>query len=652
MEFEMTPPQSQISTVFGIESNQIAREKHRKLRLRERRKKRTVSESVSEVLTRRRIKYKRGFVDDISNILSLLYGIFIIGLTFVFKTSEIITSKATREISRSYLEFILSVSVLWMIAFKIYSTCKRKEFSGEIQHEIFINRWLTGVVSIFGITVVVKTVLEFIAVLQISNPQCNEKVSYGILFALDAIHVVLLIEFLFRHGKRFIDALPHQNRFWTMHLMATSLAVWLSTVVDEVTHALHDDDYSQTDSGNYTDRGLFYGKCRCTTDFCLVVSKAELFLSPILVEFSLVTTCLLYEIWRNVRRALHHDHSTKKRNYNITKTYQGIFVGASVFVATVVMIVFLELTQSDSKTRNYYQEIEQLRMYEAFLVACNAVIIVACILGFIIYFLWQSSKDKKFTANLDVVLFFICLVALIIVNIFSIFSVGIGGPTNGSDGWILSLINPLIDIIANLIQVLFIMCGLQASGCPSSCKEKKKSVTLPPQTYDNQTFGDFERHISSSTMIERKPVSVLFTLKTKSLSAPDLSSVETLNAKEPLNEKNLPLDDTKAATTIASDDDTSFDDRISDFDDSIDSCSTRHTCTKRILRNIVVCLVFTNASLWILLSLNGTVFTIYPYQDLFYGREAWTTITSIAKPLSVFLRMHAAACLFEIWYFS
>ena len=71
-----------------------------------------------------------------------------------------------------------------------------------------------------------------------------------------------------------------------------------------------------------------------------------------------------------------------------------------------------------------------------------------------------------------------------------------------------------------------------------------------------------------------------------------------------------------------------------------------------ILRDVIMFLVISNSCLWMLLSLNGTAFKVYSYQSDYFGHSAWTTLTSVTAPLSIFLKLHSAACFFEIWSYS
>ena len=73
---------------------------------------------------------------------------------------------------------------------------------------------------------------------------------------------------------------------------------------------------------------------------------------------------------------------------------------------------------------------------------------------------------------------------------------------------------------------------------------------------------------------------------------------------------------------------------------------------RRLLRDVLIFLLFSNASLWAFLSLEGTAFDVKFYQDAYYGSELWTIISMICRPLNIFFRMHSAACLFEMWAFA
>ena len=71
--------------------------------------------------------------------------------------------------------------------------------------------------------------------------------------------------------------------------------------------------------------------------------------------------------------------------------------------------------------------------------------------------------------------------------------------------------------------------------------------------------------------------------------------------------------------------------------------------SKVLLRDLVMFLIIANICLWLLTTLEGIAFTIYPYQNFYFGNRVWLTVTMIAAPLSIFFRLHSAVCFFKIW---
>ena len=70
------------------------------------------------------------------------------------------------------------------------------------------------------------------------------------------------------------------------------------------------------------------------------------------------------------------------------------------------------------------------------------------------------------------------------------------------------------------------------------------------------------------------------------------------------------------------------------------------------LRNVLMFLLLANLSLWFIQSLDGTAFQTYNYESVFFGARNWTIMLMVCRPLSIFFRMHSAACLFEMWSYA
>ena len=74
--------------------------------------------------------------------------------------------------------------------------------------------------------------------------------------------------------------------------------------------------------------------------------------------------------------------------------------------------------------------------------------------------------------------------------------------------------------------------------------------------------------------------------------------------------------------------------------------------SRRKLREVLMFLVISNASIWGFLSLDKTLFTTLAYQYDYFGHGVWTTVTAVTTPLSIFLHMHSAAIFFELWSYA
>ena len=68
---------------------------------------------------------------------------------------------------------------------------------------------------------------------------------------------------------------------------------------------------------------LFRGNCTCKTAYCNRVVKADKFLFPFLIEFCLISTCLLYVTWRKVGKKAMPLRRIFKPCYKLFKAYKG-----------------------------------------------------------------------------------------------------------------------------------------------------------------------------------------------------------------------------------------------------------------------------------------------------------------------------------------
>jgi len=68
---------------------------------------------------------------------------------------------------------------------------------------------------------------------------------------------------------------------------------------------------------------IFYKECICTTALCKAASSADHFLFPFDVDFCLVSSCLLYVMWKNVGTEPKVENQVVKPSYKLYKSYKG-----------------------------------------------------------------------------------------------------------------------------------------------------------------------------------------------------------------------------------------------------------------------------------------------------------------------------------------
>nr|XP_026693511.1 proton channel OTOP2-like isoform X2 [Ciona intestinalis] len=439
--------------------------------------------------------------DSFSWLMSGLYGLHIVLLALVLKVTQFVTEDITPAIIDYYYLFLYSLAAVLMIGYQpLVTYCyTKKEHIGFAKSHHVNNRWLKGVVATFGLAIIIKDGLEFIAFLGIDSSMCPDKALYASVPILHGLFIIVQVSFLFHYSKVFIQDFPSLSRFGVMHVVATNLSIWTATIIDETAGALlgHDEGTTATPTGptphlNHdnvshnvptyhaysglrartpfsvtgasTSHGidlLFTGNCTCDQEFCKTISVAESFLFPFLIEFSLVACCLLYVTWKNVGKDPPACQHIVKPSYKLYRSYRGVIAGCAVLFATVVIIIVLATTSSGlpKEQRTYYTENNFLLIYNVFMVTIQSLMTLACVCGF--YLFWKTSHEQKQEGeDLDAALLLICLVGPILVETFSVLAI-IVGDDNKIYGWIMSLGYPISDSIQCVGQVIFILYGLK-----------------------------------------------------------------------------------------------------------------------------------------------------------------------------------------------
>jgi len=67
------------------------------------------------------------------------------------------------------------------------------------------------------------------------------------------------------------------------------------------------------------------------------------------------------------------------------------------------------------------------------------------------------------------------------------------------------------------------------------------------------------------------------------------------------------------------------------------------------LQNATMFLIIANVCLSLFMLLNGSVYRIYNYQEIFFGETAWKITGTLCQPFYLLFRIHSAGCLFSVW---
>ena len=71
---------------------------------------------------------------------------------------------------------------------------------------------------------------------------------------------------------------------------------------------------------------MFRGNCTCRNIYCRRVAQTDAFLFPFMIEFCLISTCLLYVTWRKVGKKPKPAHEIFKPCYKLYRAYKGLFL--------------------------------------------------------------------------------------------------------------------------------------------------------------------------------------------------------------------------------------------------------------------------------------------------------------------------------------
>ncbi|XP_051889320.1 proton channel OTOP3-like, partial [Pristis pectinata] len=472
--------------------------------------------------------------------------------------------------------------------------------------------WLRGAVLLFGVCTVLLDAFKFGYYLQHQNGACTVKIIYPI---VEAIFISIQANLLWFHSRDCLHVHRDATRCGLMVTLATDLVVWMTAVTDDSIHmeleaeeqAAHNRSSSQLGGGgNRSELG-------CRSELCAVLRKAIVIMYPFNIEYCLISSTMLYILWRNVGRVIgsHGTHTSYRfRGHGLVV---GPLLGALVMVAGLVIFVLYQLGVSAHPRRP-----TPFLQFYTFHIALLSVMSL-CSLAALSVHRWEvremDSRESP-TRSLDVVLLQVAALGQLCVSYFSIVAVVSTHPQRPAD--LLNLTYSLLMIIEHVLQNLFIIEGLHRQCVPEDARSRFVGACDKDSTINLQNLVDQQ---APSPDLAQDPPAAAGNLQT---DAP---------ADQPPNAAldGSPSPDLRKLSQLPP-----------------PSTSTLNW-KRKFLKEVSMFMIMSNLILWIMPAFGAQPQFENGLEKQFYGFSVWFAILNFGLPLGVFYRMHSAGNLLEIY---
>ncbi|XP_076869116.1 proton channel OTOP2-like isoform X3 [Brachyhypopomus gauderio] len=339
--------------------------------------------------------------------------------------------------------------------------------------------------------------------------------------------------------------------------------------------------------------------CQCNGDtLCVVFQKGYEILYPFNMEFTLLATCMLYVMWKNVGR-----HVSGVRTERVQKTLlrsvwrggvlQGSLLGSLVLLSGVCVFML------------YHVWIDQkaMRLSALLLFYCfHLVLLPTMTLCSLTCTLLQGQEGqgggRNPTRSLDVTLLLGTAVGQLALSYLTIVAALALGPSGilGS----LDLSYSLLSLVEMVMQNIFIIKALHLH-------------TQPHVTPQVRPHADGYPHTHSSINAKED----------------QLENVQT--EKEDNAAKEHELEDENDISVPP----TGREEHITDH------------LKRRVIKEICAFLVLSNITLWVMSAFGARPELKTSVGKQFFGFSVWFVLVNLSQPLTVFYRMHAVGALME-----
>uniref|UniRef100_A0ACB8E6N0 Proton channel otop1 n=1 Tax=Sphaerodactylus townsendi TaxID=933632 RepID=A0ACB8E6N0_9SAUR len=560
----------------------------------------------------------RGFPQKSGEIVSSQYGLnlFLAGLALMFAWAVHAAGLAKSAVL-AYLVTLMLLQLAWM-AWYVCRRCAQKRLIQDKDTHAGA-RWLKCGITLFAMITLIMD--SFKIGYFVGYSDCLS-IAEGIFPVTHALHTLVQVYFLWCHAKDIIQSFKTLERFGVIHSVFTNLLLWTNAVLAESKHQLneHKERLITLGFGNISiELDDHAPQCNCsTTSLCDIFSQGIYYLYPFNIEYHILTSTVLYVLWKNIGRNVEH-----LQHHKIPFRFQGktlgTIVGMVVFATTIAIVVVYLIQIGRTKLKS---EIA-LVMFYMYAIIVLTLMCAAGIVALLIYRLEGRSLDlsKNPARKLDGDLLVGTASGSWLLSWGSILAI-ICAETHPIYAWY-NLPYSILVIIEKYVQNLFIIESIHREHDKSHDNIKTLRIltvsngsTLSPAPSYKEIYngtsglhnGEFPSKFNGSVCLP----------ESNGTGAPD----------EEKGEPNKGLSFSAADPS---------------------HCGRNFAVDKRrILKNVAAFLFLCNLSLWIPPAFGCRPEYDNGLEEMVFGFEPWIIIVNLAMPFSIFYRMHSAASLFEV----
>ncbi|XP_051529785.1 proton channel OTOP3-like [Myxocyprinus asiaticus] len=417
---------------------------------------------------------------------------------------------------------------------------------------------------------------------------------YKVIFTfVEAPFISLQVYLLWAHSKDCVHKHKILTRSGLMVILSTNVLLWFGAVTDDSIHAEIEMERQNADINNTNTGWDNITLCQCAAKpGCVALRKGYEVFYPFNMEFSLLASCMLYVMWKNVGRRVMDGHQEQK--ISLQSVFHGMILlgpvlGLLVLLTGGTVLVLYQMwvgqqTQSNTVSVIFY----------GFHLGLLPIIVLCSVAGTLLQRTQKMGNghrgdavhaleqpfDENPTRSLDVVLLMGTALGQISLSYLSLAA----GMFQGFSSIMgkLDLSFSILSLLELLVQNIFIIQGLNTHA---------HTHTTNVQTGENNVIYKEKEHVIRG-------------------GGTDPPAPPTCQQK----------------------------------------CHDTRDWNKTVIREISAFLILSNIMLWVIAAFGAHLQFENGIGKQFYGFSAWFVLVNVCQPLTVFYRMHSVGALMEIFF--